>query len=249
MGIVYEARDHKLNRKVAIKKMREEIKIKHGEKERFLREARTVAGLHHPHIVDIYDIIEEERDLYLVFEFVQGSTLEAIMEKKGKTAWKDCIKIGGAVCEALDYAHQRRIVHRDLKPSNIMLTEQGYVKVMDFGIAREAKDTVSRLSGDTSGTLVYMAPEQHLGSYELRTDIFALGVTMYEMLTGEVPFKGPDFLVQKERMIYPPPRELAPDLPPKLDEIIGKCLQKDLEERYSSAGALKSALEEMSLKG
>ncbi|RLG55269.1 MAG: hypothetical protein DRN88_05875, partial [Candidatus Hydrothermarchaeota archaeon] len=181
MGIVYEAMDHRLKRKVAIKKMREEIKAKPKERERFLKEARTVAKLHHPNIVDIYDVIEEEGEIYLVFEFVQGKTLEDIIGDRGKVSWEKSRDIAVAVCDALEYAHKQRVIHRDLKPSNIMLTDAGHVKVMDFGIAREAKDTVSRLSGETSGTLVYMAPEQHLGSYDERTDIFSLGATMYEM--------------------------------------------------------------------
>ena len=245
MGIVYEAMDHRLKRIVAIKKMRDEIKLKSRERERFLREARTVAKLHHPNIVDIYDVIEEEGEIYLVFEFVQGKTVEGLIDEKGKISWRESRDTAIYVCDALDYAHRQRVIHRDLKPSNIMLTEDGHVKVMDFGIAREAKDTVSRLSGETSGTLVYMAPEQHLGSYDERTDIFSLGATMYEMLMGDVPFKGPDFLAQKERMIYIRPRQIVSELPLELEEVICRCLQSDPKKRFGSAEELKSALEKL----
>ena len=239
MGIVYEAVNKEIGKKVAIKKMKEELAINPREKKRFLEEARRVAELHHPNIVDIYDMFEESGNVYLVFEYVDGETVDNILNHKTRFSLENTKRIIFAVCSALEYAHNKRIIHRDIKPSNIMETKERYVKIMDFGIAREAKDTLSRLTGkDTSGTMAYMAPEQHLGSYDARSDVFSLGVTMSEMITGELPFKGPDFYLQKEKMIYRPASELVPELPKQIDELISKCLQADKEKRYKTVNDL-----------
>jgi len=246
MGIVYEAVDKTLDKKVAIKKMREELKINQREKKRFLREAKTVAKLHHPYIVDIYQIFEEKDDIYIVFEYIEGRSIEQILDEKGKLEIKEAMSIMKPVCEALGYAHREGVCHRDLKPSNIMKTLQGYVKVMDFGIARSAKESVSRISGkDTSGTLCYMAPEQHLGIYDIRSDIFSLGCTMYEIVTGELPYKGPDFYLQKEKMIYRLATEFVTGLPGKFDEVINMCLQAEKDKRYRTVQGLTDALGEL----
>ncbi len=244
MGLVYEAIDKQLEKKVALKKMKEEIRINPKEKRKFLKEARFVAKLHHPNIVDIYTIVEEDDNIYLVFEYVDGETLRNMLNKEDRIDYKRAIKIIEQICEALEYAHSKKIIHRDLKPSNIMVDPNLYVKVMDFGIAREAKDTISRVTGkrDTSGTLIYMAPEQHLGQYNERTDIFSLGVLIYEMLTGEAPFRGPDFLAQKERMVYKPISEYEIEIPGMFSEIIDRCLQAEIEKRYSSVKEIKEVL-------
>jgi len=238
MGIVYEAINKIIGKKVAVKKLKDEIKISSRERKKFLNEARTVANLKHPNIVDLYDIISEKEDVYIVFEYIDGKTLEDILGEQDTIKYDKAVQIILQVCEALKYAHNNKpkpIIHRDIKPSNIMINNRGVVKVMDFGIAREAKDTFSRITGkDTSGTLVYMAPEQHLGKYDKRSDIFSLGCTLYEMITGEAPFKGPDFLVQKERMTYIPAKEIVPDLPDKINNVINKCLQPEREKRYQT---------------
>jgi len=235
MGIVYEALNRQLGKKVAIKKMREEIRIRRRERERFLREARTVAELHHPNIVDIYDIIEENDEIYLVFEYIEGKTVEKILDE-GSIGWEEAVQIIGDVCKALGFAHKNGVIHRDLKPSNIMVSREGYAKVMDFGIAREAKETISSVTGqrDTSGTLAYMPPEQHLGRCDIRGDIYALGVTFYEMLTGQLPFRGVDLYEQKRQMVYVPPSELGVEQPQGVDEVIKKCLEAEKEKRYPS---------------
>ncbi|MFH1956914.1 MAG: serine/threonine-protein kinase [bacterium] len=263
MGIVYEAVNKKLGKKVALKKMKEELAINPREKERFLKEARRVAELHHPRIVDIYDIVEEEipspnlspegrgkreGGIYLVFEFVDGRTIEQMLNSGMKFKVNEAVKIIKQVCEALEYAHGKKIIHRDVKPSNIIvcpspdLSPKGrgmMVKVMDFGIAREAKNTYSRLTGkDTSGTLAYMAPEQELGSYDVQSDIFSVGVCLYEMLTGELPYKGPNFYLQKEKMSYRKIREINPEIPQGIESIIEKCLQPEKENRYQSVAEL-----------
>jgi serine/threonine-protein kinase len=249
MGIVYEAINKEISKKVAIKKMKDELAINPREKERFINEARRVAELHHPNIVDIYDMFEEKGNIYLVFEYVDGDTVEKMLNTKGKFNLKEVVEIILSVCNALEYAHNKKIIHRDIKPSNIMVTKENFVKVMDFGIAREAKDTMSRLTGkDTSGTLLYMSPEQHLGNYDFRSDIYSLGVTMYEMLTCECVFKGPDFLAQKERMVIKKPSEIEPSLPAQVDEIILKCLQADREKRFQTVEELAKVLKELSIE-
>ena len=252
MGIVYEAVNRKIGKKVALKKMKDELAINPRERKRFIEEARRVAALHHPNITDIYDIVEGEYPvspssshpfgkgefeggIYLVFEYVEGKTVEQILHTVNQYGVKDAVDIIKQVCEALKYAHGRRIIHRDIKPSNIIVDDDGIAKVMDFGIAREAKDTFSRITGkDTSGTLAYMAPEQELGSYSEQSDIFSVGVCLYEMLTGELPFKGPNFLAQKREMLYKRVREIEPAIPESIESVIEKCLQAAKEKRYNN---------------
>ena len=164
MGVVYEAKDTILDRKVALKVMRAEISIRKRERDRFLKEARTSARLNHPNIVTLYDIVEDESgQIFLVFEYVDGSNLSHIIDKKGKLPIDESINSGIQVLEGLRYAHTEGIIHRDLKPSNIMITKKGKPKILDFGIARVAYDTIYTFTGQTSGTPAYMAPEQHLG--------------------------------------------------------------------------------------
>ena len=244
MGIVYEATDTTLGKSVAVKKMREELSLSARERERFLAEARTVAKLRHPCIVDIYQILEEGGAVHLVFEYVEGETVEKMLDARGKLPWAEAVRIAESVCDALACAHGQKIVHRDLKPSNVMVAKGGYVKVMDFGIARVVKDTVSRISGkDSSGTLAYMAPEQELGSGDHRVDIFALGATLYEMLTGLPPFRGPNFLAQKRERAFRPLREVAPDAPEWLEAAVNRCLEPDPEKRHEAAAQLRELLE------
>ena len=243
MGIVYETLNKEIGKKVTIKKMKEELAINLREKKRFMEEAKRVADLHHPNIVDIYDMFEEGGNVYLVFEYVDGETVDNILNHKIRYGLEETKRVILAVCSALEYAHNKRIIHRDIKPSNIMETKERYVKVMDFGIARKAKDTLSRLTGkDTSGTMAYMAPEQEMGSYDAISDIFSVGVTFYEMLTGQLPFPGPNFLAQKREMVFRLPSEIIPALPKQVDELITKCLQADKEKRYQSIEELAEKL-------
>ena len=245
MGLVYEGLDRKLDRRVAVKKMREEIKLNLRERRRFLEEARTSAKLHHPYIVDIYDVIEEGDDgeVYLVFEYVDGKTLEQHLDKQGRLSAAEIKPLLREVTEALSYAHQSRVIHRDLKPSNVMATSQGHAKVMDFGIARQMKDTVSRVTrADSSGTMAYMAPEQELGRYDARSDVFALGATAYELLTGELPFPGPNFLVQKRESAFRPLKEAAPGTPREMAEAVERCIQADPGARFQTAEEFARAI-------
>jgi len=261
MGIVYEAKDRKLNRKVAIKKLKEELSINPREKKRFIEEAQNVAILNHPNIISIYEIVEEGKDVYIVFEFIDGKTVNEILANVDRIKLEKAIYIIKEVCKALSYSHSKNIVHRDIKPSNIMIAnppvspfdkegiKEGFVKVMDFGIARELKDTLTRLTGmvDTSGTFAYMAPEQHLGKFYKSSDIYSLGITLYEMICGELPFKGPDFLAQKRELAYKSIKEIIPEAPGEIEKIISKCLNNDLEKRYKSADELLDELEKLKI--
>jgi serine/threonine protein kinase len=237
MGLIYEGKDTSLDRLVAVKRMRPEVAMSGRDKTLFLKEAKTSAALHHPFIVDIYSILDEGPEIFLVFEYVDGKTLQERLDEKGPFDAKELRPLLKCICEALAYAHSERYAHRDLKPSNIMINKQGYAKVMDFGIARAFKDTASRTSRlDTSGTMPYMAPEQELGKGDMRCDIFALGATVYELLSGELPFRGPNFYLQKEKKDYRRLLEVAPDTPGEIAAAVERCLEFDPNQRFQTIG-------------
>jgi hypothetical protein len=243
MGIVFEAVDIKLDRVVALKKMREELKLNPRDLSRFFKEARTVARLQHPGIVAVYDVLDDPDEPWVVFEYVQGRTIEQFGNEQGRLKPSECLRIMAAAADALQYAHEQGVVHRDFKPGNIMVTKSGQVKVMDFGIARQVKDTVARVSGkDSSGTLAYMSPEQEVGENSPQGDVFAFGVCFYEMLTGELPFMGPNFLVQKREMRYKPASTLVEGLDANFDVFIAACLAPDLGDRLRDFRLVKEKL-------
>ncbi|MFH2203596.1 MAG: protein kinase [Elusimicrobiota bacterium] len=247
MGIVYEAMDKALDRKVAIKKMRDEIHDDARQRERFLEEARIVARLHHPNIVDIHNIIEEDGDLYMIFEYVEGSTIDQILAKKRRLTISEAQFIVHGVTNALSYAHTKGVIHRDLKPSNIMITKEGVVKVMDFGIARQAQDAMaaSTKTNTVAGTPHYMAPEQEQGIVRKESDIFALGACLYEMLTGERPYASPATTDSKINKRYQKASRVAANLPPELDALIDAALEPDPEKRIQTASEFRSRLDEI----
>lgn len=243
MGVVYEATDQSLGRKVAIKKMGDEIKVNEREKQRFLEEARTVAQLHHPGIVEIYTIFEEEDNIYLVFEHVDGVTLDKVLDKEARIPFERAQKMFGDAAAALAYAHGKNIVHRDLKLANMMLSREGAVKVMDFGLAHRARESMARMSNaEVVGSPAYMAPEQELGVSSAESDIYSLGVCLYEALSGVLPFQGPDFHQQKTRRSYQRLCEMLPGLPKGVDEVVARCLDPEPEKRFRSADELARAL-------
>ncbi len=244
MGVVYEATDQSLGRKVAIKKMNEEIKVNEREKQRFLDEARTVALLKHPGIVEIYTIFEEDANIYLVFEHVDGVTLDHTIDKEARLPFDTARRVIGETAAALAYAHSKNVVHRDLKLSNIMLSSEGQVKVMDFGLARRAMESRARFSNaEVVGSPAYMAPEQELGASSVESDIYSLGVCLYEALSGVLPFQGPDFHSQKTRLSYQKLSDILPGLPKGVDEIVARCLAPEPENRYRSAEDFRRALD------
>ncbi|MBU2572708.1 MAG: serine/threonine protein kinase [Elusimicrobia bacterium] len=246
MGIVYEGWDHNLNRKVAVKKMRSELKAYPKERKRFLHEAEMVAHLSHPYIVGIHAVIEENSEVFLVFDYVEGKTLAGLIEERKQLPLKDCKSILGNVCLAVNYAHQQKILHRDLKPANIIVDTNNFAKVMDFGLASELGASLTRLTHQTiAGTPIYMAPEQYLGRARPETDIYALGVCLYEMLTGEAPFNVMDLQAAKERKDYKEVSLLLPWLPGKIDNIIAQALEPDPSARFSDAMKFYGALDSL----
>ncbi|TBR20985.1 hypothetical protein EPO15_11460, partial [bacterium] len=246
MGVVYSGMDTSLERPVAIKKMREEIRTDMRERDRFIKEAKMVAALRHPNIVEIYSIVEDGSDVYLVFEYVTGKTVHDLTYERGALPAGWAIGVIKAVASALDYAHKRGVVHRDLKPSNIMVEEEGMVKVMDFGVARMAKDSLSRMSMTNTvvGTPPYMAPEQEQGIVRKESDVYALAVCLYEMVTGTLPFQGmgAGMLMAKLNGTYVPASRVVQGLPDGFDAVMAQALTPDPDKRLRTAGEFAAAL-------
>ncbi len=236
MGVVYKAQDSKLNRSVAMKFLPNHVAATPEELERFVQEAKAAAALNHPNICTIYGIDEFEGKHFIVMEFVDGQTLA---EKKGSLTQKQALEIGIQIAEGLAAAHERGIVHRDIKPENIMIGKDGRVQIMDFGLAKLRGASRLTKEGSTVGTAGYMSPEQVQGhEVDHRSDIFSLGVLLFEMLTGQPPFKG----VHETAIAYeivnvdsPPMSSLKPELSPELDAIVLDCLEKEPQERTQAA--------------
>jgi len=253
MGVVYEGRDVSLERRVAIKRMRDELKRDPRERQRFLSEAKLVAALHHPNIVDIYAIVEQGDEVYLVFEHINGRTVHELICAKGRLAFDEALGVLRAVAAALDFAHARGIIHRDLKPSNVMVDEEGRPRVMDFGIARAAKDALTRQSALMTNTVVgtppYMAPEQEQGVVRKESDVYALAVCFYEMLAGRLPFAGTGagMLLNKVNHSFAPLSAVAAGLPKGLDAVMAMGLDPDPAKRFGSAKQLVDALDGLRL--
>lgn len=247
MGVVYEATDRALERRVAVKKMRDEIRLDPHERQRFVNEARVVAQLRHPNIVDIYGIVEEGQDVYLVFEFVDGKTLHDVLRSSGPLDLTNARGVLKLMSDAVEHAHAKKVIHRDIKPSNVMITTDGRVKVMDFGIARQAKDAVTKMSmtNTIAGTPPYMAPEQEQGTVRRESDVYALGVCFYEMITGQLPFSGTGaaMLLNKLNGKYVLPTQRNPALPQALDAVMAQALHPDPDKRYHTPAELVAAVE------
>ena len=246
MSDVYKALDNKLNRNVAIKVLKAEF----GENENFVSkfrvEAQAAAGLMHSNIVNVYDVGEENDIHYIVMELVEGITLKKYIEKKARLTYKEAVSIAIQVSLGIESAHANHIIHRDIKPQNIIISRDGKVKVTDFGIAKAA--TSNTITSNVMGSVHYTSPEQARGGYsDEKSDIYSLGITMFEMLTGRVPFNGETTVAIAIKHIQEPmpsPREYVPEIPQCVESIIYKCCEKSPDRRYQSMPELIADLKQ-----
>src|SRR5579859_7403533 len=257
MGVVYEGVDPTLGRRVAIKtilKTQLDEETAKDYSKRFLREAKAVARLNHPNIVQVYDFGEEGNIAYLVMEFIQGKELKTFFDANERFELKEVVRIMGELCEALEFAHNAGIIHRDVKPANVMLDAQARTKLTDFGVARvqDSDKTVERTqAGTLVGTPAYMSPEQITGvNIDKRTDVFSAGIILYQFLTGEKPFTGSGAWTIAKKILHeepPLPSSLNNAVTPLFDAVVNKALSKNPDTRFQSARdlgvALKRALE------
>jgi serine/threonine-protein kinase len=244
MSDVYKAKDHILGRFVAIKVLKQEFSEDRNFVTKFRTEAQSAAGLEHPNIVNIYDVGSEDGLHYIVMEYIEGITLKTYIEKKGQLSFKESVSIAIQVSRGIEAAHNKNIIHRDIKPHNIIISTEGKVKVTDFGIAKAA--SANTISSDVMGSVHYASPEQaRNGFVDSRSDIYSLGIVMYEMVTGRVPFDGDTTVAVaiqhlQEEMVSP--KTYAPNLPVSMEKIILKCAQKNPDRRYQNIAELLADL-------
>lgn len=245
MSVVYKAKCHTLDRLVAIKVLKEEFASDENFVSKFKMEAQAAAGLSHPNIVNIYDVVDEGDIHFIVMELVEGITLKSYITKKGHLDVKEAIGIAIQVASGIEAAHEQHIIHRDIKPQNMLISMDGKVKVADFGIAR-AVSSQTMNAATVVGSVHYISPEQARGGYsDERSDLYSLGITMFEMVTGHVPFEGDNTVTVALAHLenpMPDPRTLNPDVSPSLARIILKCTEKRPERRYPNAAAVISDL-------
>lgn len=245
MAVVYKAFCHRLSRFVAVKIMREEMAADEEFKRRFCAESHAIATLSHPNIVAVYDVSHSDDVEYIVMELVDGITLKQYMDKRGAISWKEALHFTKQITKALAHAHSRGIIHRDIKPQNIMLLKDGTIKVADFGIA--ALENEMQESGQAVGSIHYIAPEQARGENpDARSDIYSLGIVMYEMLTGRKPYAGEtigEIAVKHMSSLPTMPSDIMPDIPPELERITLKAMSCPINKRYQSANELLDDLD------
>ena len=246
MSDVYKAKDHKLNRYVAIKVLKQEFSENANFVSKFRVEAQAAAGLMHPNIVNVYDVGEENSIYYIVMELVEGITLKKYIEKKARLSVKEAVSIAIQVSMGIEAAHNNHIIHRDIKPQNIIISKEGKVKVTDFGIAKAA--TSNTITSNVMGSVHYTSPEQARGGYsDEKSDIYSLGITMFEMLTGRVPFNGETTVAIAIKHIQEPlpsPRDYIPEIPFSVEQIVFKCCQKSPDRRYQTIADLVTDLKQ-----
>lgn len=242
MALVYKAKCRLLNRFVAIKVLRPEFTEDEEFVKKFRREAQSAASLSHPNIVGIYDVGTENNNYYIVMEYIKGQTLKELIKSKGTLGVEYATNIAIQICYALDHAHKNHIVHRDIKSHNILIREDNSVKVTDFGIARAVSSSTITNTGNVIGSVHYFSPEQARGGYtDEKSDIYSLGVVMYEMLTGRLPFEGesPIAVALKHIQEEPvPPSKINTRIPKAVEAILLKCMEKEVSKRYNSASEI-----------
>ena len=239
MARVYKSRDKALNRYVAVKILKEDYKDDKEFVRRFNTEAQAAASLSNPHIVSIYDVGCEDGMYYIVMEYIEGETLKSYIDRVGVIQWRKAAEFSLQICEGIEEAHNNSVIHRDIKPQNIIMTPDGVLKITDFGIARAATQaTTTMASNNTIGTAHYLSPEQARGGYtDERTDIYSMGVVMYEMLTGVLPFDDSTAVAIALKHIQETPTpitEINPDVPKSLEQVVMKAMTKEQNSRYSS---------------
>ena len=249
MAVVFKGRDHRLNRLVAVKILKDDLAKDAEFRRRFHDESQAVAMLSHPNIMAVYDVSRSEQVEYIVMELIDGITLKQYMQRKGgPLSWKESLHFITQIMKALSHAHGRGIIHRDIKPQNIMVLRDGSIKVTDFGIARLTSAAQSTLTQEALGSVHYISPEQARGSrIDGRSDIYSAGVVLYEMLTGRLPFEGDSpvsVAIQHINSIPLPPRELNQEIPEALETITMKAMAPKVENRYRSADDMLNDLEE-----
>jgi tRNA A-37 threonylcarbamoyl transferase component Bud32 len=247
MGVVSRARDLRLGRVVALKRLPDNLRNHPKAVQLFLREARSAAALNHPNIVTIYDAGQENGTLYITMELLEGTPLQEILKSRGRLTVRDTARLGIQIAKGLQYAHEHQIIHRDIKTGNLFFTSSKKVKIMDFGLAKMVQE-VRRGATVIGGTPYYMAPEQSLGdAVDHRADLYALGITLFELATGCVPFTEGDIAYHHRHTPPPDPRDLIPDIPAELAELILHLIAKDPDDRCQSAREVSERLQPLSV--
>ena len=247
MAVVYKAKCLLLNRFVAVKILRSEFTDDEEFVKRFRVEAQAAASLNHPNIVSIFDVGKQDDIQYIVMEMIDGITLKEYIAGKGALPWREAVSIAIQICSAIEHAHRNFIVHRDIKPHNIMITNEGIAKVTDFGIARAVTSATITMVGSTIGSVHYFSPEQARGGFiDEKSDLYSLGITIYEMVTGKVPFDGESPVAIALKHIQEKPQkpiDVKPSIPKGVNDLIVKAMKKDQNLRYQTASEMLADLQ------